>query len=48
MIFDNFLEILMSSVILWLFAEEVLFRPKRKPRPQPVVQEIVPNDIRPV
>lgn len=38
----------MSSVILWVFAAEVLFRPNRKPRPQPVVQEIAPEDIRPV
>jgi LPS O-antigen subunit length determinant protein (WzzB/FepE family) len=48
MLFESFWEILLSGIVLWLFADEFLMKANRKHSAQAIVEQIVGDDIRPV
>jgi len=48
MLFENFWEILLSGIVLWLFADEFIAKTMRRRPAHATVKQIVRDDIRPV
>jgi hypothetical protein len=48
MLFENFWEILLSGIVLWLFTDEFLAMTMRRRAAHATVKQIVHDDIRPV
>lgn len=48
MLFENFWEVLLSGIVLWVFADEIIAKTARKHTARATVKQIINDDIRPV
>lgn len=48
MLFENFWEVLLSGIVIWVFADEFIAKSLRKHTAPATVKQIVNDDIRPV